>query len=197
MENQSKFKYYVVGCVVLIVIIIVIVLLGNSKSTKQPIQTQNITNTPTVNTSSTSDNGLVGTWISSTKGKGMQGSGKVTYNGTAYKVDFTGDINLAVQKVENNVGTGTITFSNLCLVATISVPGKSDVKRPAQCLKSYTEPAVMQINGNNIKYEGQTVLGASISLTGTYTNDSFSGTFVRTSTAGTTNGTFNLVHTKS
>jgi len=55
----------------------------------------------------------------------------------------------------------------------------------------------MQINGNAIKYTGPTVLGASISLTGTYTNDSFSGTFERTSTSGTANGTFDLTRLKS
>jgi len=59
--------------------------------------------------------GLIGTWVSSVPKKGMQGSGKGTLNGTNYKINFTGDINLVVQKVENNVGTGTITFQQFML----------------------------------------------------------------------------------
>jgi hypothetical protein len=202
MENKSKLKYYWLGLIILIVIVVVVMLSRNSESVTQQSQAQNTTNTSTTNTVATKTNpistsGLIGTWVSSVPKKGMQGSGKGTLNGTNYKINFTGDINLVVQKVENNVGTGTITFSNLCLVATVTTPGKPDVVRPAQCLKSYTEPAVMQINGNAIKYTGPTVLGASISLTGTYTNDSFSGTFERTSTSGTANGTFDLTRLKS
>ena len=202
MENKSKSKYYWLGLIILVIVVVVILLLRSPKSAAPQYQAQNTTNPSTTNAvasniNSVSNSGLIGTWVSATKGKGMQGSGKGTLNGTDYKISFTGDINLVVKKVENNVGTGTITFSNLCLVATVTVPGKPDVVRPAQCLRSYTQPSVMQISGNTVKYSGPTVLGASITLTGTYTNDSFSGTFVRTSTSGTTNGTFDLARAKS
>lgn len=196
MENKSKLKYYLLGLVVLIVIIVVIMLLGNSKSGKQQSQAENTVSTTTTNTSatpninSTSSDELVGAWASSVQGKGMQGSGKVVFQGTSYQINFTGDVNLNIQKVENNVGTGTIAFSNLCLTTT-------GVNKKAQCLKSYTESAVMQIVGNTINFTGQTVLGANLSLTGIYTNDSISGTFVRTSTSGKINGTFDLIRAKS
>lgn len=191
MENKSKLKYYLSSLIILVLIIVAIIVFGNSKSATQNSQAENTTNTPAQSQAVTTlDSGLVGNWVSSVSGKGMQGSGKVAFRGTTYQITFTGDINLVVQKVENNIGTGTITFSNLCL----TTPG---VNKGPQCLKSYTEPAVMQISGNTIKYVGKTVLGAGISLTGTYTNDSFSGTFIRTSTSGTINGTFSLARAKS
>ena len=197
MENKSKLKYYLSGLIILIVIIIVIMLSAGSKHTPQQTQaTNNAANTPTASTSATSvknsisTNGLVGTWISSTQGKGMQGSGKVAFHGTTYQINFTGDVNLVIQKVEDNTGTGNITFSNLCLTV-------SGINKPAQCMKSYNEPVAMQISGNNIKYTGPTVLGASISLAGTYTNDSITGTFTRTSTSGTNTGTFSLIREKN
>jgi len=56
----------------------------------------------------------------------MQGSGKVMFRGPLIKLLFTGDINLAIEKVENNTGTGTITFNNLCLTT---------ATQPAQCVK--------------------------------------------------------------
>jgi hypothetical protein len=169
-------------------------ILGNSKPATQQSQAENSTNPTTTNTSttpvvnSTSTSGLLGVWVSSTPKKGMEGSGKVTLNGTDYQIGFTGDINLTVKKVENNTGTGTITFSNLCLAVNT---------KPAECLKTYSQPAVVQITGDTIKYTGPTVLGASVSLTGTYANDAMNGTFVRTSSSGKIDGTFNLVREKN
>jgi len=188
MENKSKLKYYLLGLIVLI-IVVVIILLGNSKSASQQSQATSAANISTASTpNSTSTSELIGTWVSAVSGKGMQGLGKITFSGTAYQIGFTGDINLVIEKVENNLGTGTITFSNLCLT--------TDAK-PAQCIKTYSQPAVMQISGNTINYTGPTMLGASLSLSGTYTNDSISGTFTRTSSSGKINGTFNLARTKS
>lgn len=182
MEKKSVAKYFWLGLIILIVIIIVVIMsLKNSNNAPTA-------NTPVASNTNSTSSGLMGTWVSATPSKGMEGSGKITFRGTAYQVTFVGDINLKIEKVENNTGTGVITFSNLCLTTTT---------QPAQCVKTYTEPAVMQISGNTIKYTGQTVLGANISLTGTFTNNSMSGTFIRTSTAGTTNGTFNLVRAKS
>jgi len=219
MENKSSLKYYLLGAAGLIVVIIIIILLVNSKPAQQKPQTgstlntpiasiaatpvASVTNTPNVSTSatpvvnSTSANGLIGTWVSAVQGKGMQGSGKIAISGTATQITFTGDVNLVVQKVENNTGTGEITFTNLCGSKVTSVPGKPDVIGPAQCISGNSLPAVMRINGNTITYTGKSILGADISLTGTYTNDSMSGTFTRTSASGNITGTFNLARAKN
>ena len=139
---------------------------------------------------------LIGTWDSSTPGKGMQGSGKAGLNGITYQLSLAGDVNLVLNQVENNTGTGTITFNNVCVSGTKTLPGKPAVAIKEQCVKTYSQPAVMQIDGNKITYSGQSQLGADITLTGTYTGDSMTGTFVRTSTSGSINGTFDLTRTK-
>ena len=207
---QKKFKYCLLGAVLLAAVITATVLLPkNSKTAEKNPQTASIANTlgekvpaPESNApeaaaaNSNSANGLVGTWVSATQSKGMQGSGKITLRGTVYKIDMTGDVDLVIQKVENNTSTGTITFNNFCLTTTISVPGKPDVIEPAQCLNGNSRPATMQISGNTINYSGKSDLGADINLAGTYTNDSMSGTFVRTSSSGKINGTFSLVRSK-
>lgn len=212
MENKSSLKYYLLGAAVLVVIVVIIVVsLGKSKSAGQKNQIVNSVNTtisstpvassvPTesaVVSTPTPNSDLIGTWVSSVKGKGMQGSGKIAIGGVATEINFTGDVNLVVQQVENNTGTGEITFTNLCGSKVTSIPGKPDVIGPPQCISSNSLPAVMQIAGNTITYTGKSILGADISLSGTYSGDSMSGTFTRTSTAGNITGTFNLARTKN
>jgi len=141
-------------------------------------------------------NALIGNWNSSTQGKGMQGSGTAALNGITFQLNLSGDVNLVINKVENNAGTGTITFNNVCIGATKLVAGKPAVTEPAKCVKTYSQPAVMQIDGDKITYTGQTELGATVTLTGTFANDSMTGTFVRTSTSGNINGTFDLARAK-
>ncbi len=222
MENKAAKKYYLIAAIVIIVVIVIIVLLlGGSKSAGQKAPTANNTNnapltntvavpnipatvnttpsapsTPTVN-STTESSSLIGTWVSSTQGKGMAGSGKIVYQGKNVKIDLTSDVDLVIEKVEKNTGTGKISFNNACLTETISTPGKPDTTKPAQCIGTYSQPAVMQISGNTINYTGKSFLGANISLTGTYGDGSMSGTFTRTSSSGKINGTFDLVRSKN
>jgi hypothetical protein len=193
-----------IGLAVLAVVVIAIILLmGKSKSAGQNTQTENTVNAPTTSTpntsigNSTQANDLIGTWVSSVQGKGMQGSGNLTISGVAVQINFTGDVDLVIQKVENNIATGTLAFTNFCSSKVTSVPGKPDVIGQAQCLSGNKVPAYLQIDGNKITYTGETILGASVTLNGTYTSDSISGTFTRTSSYGNINGTFNLVRAKN
>ena len=141
-------------------------------------------------------NGAIGAWTSATKGKGIQGSGKATLNGILFQLNLAGDVALVIQKVENNTGTGTITFNNVCVTGTKTVSGKTPTAFSPQCEKTYSRPAVMQIDGDKISYAGKSDLGADISLTGTLANDSIAGTFTRDSSSGNITGTFNLVRVK-
>ena len=215
MEKKLSSKHYLIGAIILVVVIIIVAaFLGRSKSSKPIAPTASPVNAPMINTpapsaaapapapqapatapvaNSAPTSGLIGTWVSATKGKGMQGSGKITFNGSTDQIALTSDVNLVVQQVVNNTGTGTITFSNSCLTATVSVPGKPNVTNPTQCAKTFSQPAVMQISGNTISYSGKSELGANISLTGTFTGDSMTGTFTRTSLSGKVTGTFDLV----
>jgi hypothetical protein len=144
----------------------------------------------------TPTNGLAGTWKSSVQGKGIQGSGKMTLNGIIYELSLTGDVSLVIQKVDNNTATGTITFNNACINGTKSAAGKPATAFAPQCEKTFSRPALMQIDGNKISWSGKSDLGADITLTGTFTDDSMSGTFIRTSTSGKIDGTFGLTKSK-
>jgi hypothetical protein len=221
MENKSLTKKYLfAGIILVLVIIIVVLLMGRLKPAPQITQIPNtpspIANTPAApaNTSSTpaentpaapttpvtntaAAEGLIGTWNSSVPGKGMEGSGKVTLNGIVFQLNLAGGVNLVIQKVENNTGTGTITFDNVCVTGTKTVAGKPATAFSPQCEKTYSRPALMQIDGNKISWSGKSDLGADISLNGTFTGDTMSGTFVRTSTSGTINGTFSLTRAKN
>ncbi len=159
----------------IIIIIAAVMLLGGSKSSKS----------------------LVGTWTSSVSGKGLEGAGTITTAHTVTKLTATGDVNLVIQEVENGVAIGTITYSNLCLTAAVSVSGRAAVTEPAKCVNVDSKSVQAQITGNAITFGGTTVLGGTVLFTGTYSNDTISGTFKQTSSYGEVDGTFSLMRTKN
>src|ERR1035437_593819 len=99
-ENKpTSSKYYIIGAIVLVLVIVAIVLaMGKSKSSVLKNEPAN----------------LVGNWVSVVEGKGMQGSGKITIFNTTNQINVSGDISLVIEKVEDNVAYGTITYNNLC-----------------------------------------------------------------------------------
>jgi len=191
MENKSKFKYAFLGLIILIVIIVVMVLSVNSKSTPQQYQAASSPATSVKNSIST--NGLVGTWVSAVSGKGLQGSGKVVTAHSSTDITAYGDLKLVIQKIENNTAIGTIAYTNLCYTIASSILGKATTTKPPQCTNTGDEPARLQVSGNTISYNGQTVLSANVSLEANYNGDTISGTFTRTGTYGKVTGTINLV----
>ncbi len=203
-ENKSSSKYYLLGALVLIVVIVIIVLsVGKSKPAEQNSQALNTVNTPEVNAAAAtvanpaSTNDFVGTWISATQSKGMQGSGKVTTPRTSTEITVTGDVKLVIQKIENNTAIGTLSYSNLCYVIATSISGKAAVAKPAQCTNTGEVAARLKVDGNKISYDGQTALSSDVSFEGTLNGDSLTGTFTRTGTYGKINGTLNLVRAKN
>jgi hypothetical protein len=209
MNNKSALKY-LLGLIILIALIIVASSLGKSKTAEKKFGMADDINktatnptpaapvvSPTSDASPASDNVLVGTWVSSVKGKGMQASGEVKISGATSKFNLSGDVEVSIQKVVGNTASGTITFNNLCSIKTVSVPGKDDVSEPPQCINGSSKPVELQINGNAISFQSQAETGANISFTGNYANDSVSGTFTRESSYGKMDGTFNLVRAKS
>jgi|GEM_PF-3008163 hypothetical protein len=227
MENKSMKYYLLGAAVLIVVIIAAVILAQKPKPAAQPqtemvntpaaseaaptpAASVPVTPAPAESapaasatapaapaTNSTTASPLIGTWNSSETGKGLQGSGQITIRGVATKLSLTSDANLVITKVENNVGTGTITFKDTCVNATKSVAGQPDVVEPKQCLDPYSQKAAMQITGNAITYTGETILGASVSLKGTIDGDTMSGTFVRTSSSGKIDGTFSLTRSKN
>ncbi len=180
MENKPSSKYYLIGAIVLVVVIVVIVLaMGKSKMGVVKNGPEN----------------LVGNWVSAVEGKGMQGSGNIEIFNTKAKIDVSGDINLTIDKVENNVAYGTVTFNNLCYTSSRSAAGD-----PPKCVSSLSKTIQSAINGNKMTFESQTVLGVNLNYDASFTNNAITGTFSRVGSNENIdenfNGTFSLVRTK-
>ncbi len=213
MENKSKLKYYLIGAVILVAIVIAaIVLSGGPKSAGQaavqaPEQAslpaslpapQPAVNTPGAAAPAAPTSNFVGTWTSAVPGKGMQASGNFQISGFAGTVTMTGDVTVVIQRVENNIAYGTLAYSNLCTTATVLAPGKAPVVRQPDCISSQPKAIQLQLSGNTMSFAGPTlVAGGTVTFTGTYSNDSASGTFKRSSSYGELDGTFSLVHSNS
>jgi hypothetical protein len=139
---------------------------------------------------------LIGTWVSAVQGKGMQASGKVETSRATTQLNLSGDIVVVIDKVSDNIASGTITYNNLCSTSIVSVPGKTEVSEPPQCIDGNARPVSLQISGNTLKFDSTTATGGDISFVGNYTKDTVSGTFTRASSYGKLDGTFSLVRAK-
>ena len=146
--------------------------------------------------STTTSNDLVGTWVSTTPGKGMQGTGTITLPKSTTNFSISGDVNLVITKVENNIGSGTISYSNLCTTETTTYTTKPAVTKKLPCTSAAGKPIEVNIDGNKVTFNGQTSTGADISFTGSYTNDTSSGTVVVKGTYGDMTGSFSLTKAK-
>ena len=146
--------------------------------------------------STTTSNDLVGTWVSTTPGKGMQGTGTITLPKSTTNFSISGDVNLVITKVENNIGSGTISYSNLCTTETTTYTTKPAVTKKLPCTSAVGKPIEVAIDGNKVTFNGQTSTGADISFTGSYTNDTSSGTVVVKGTYGDMTGSFSLTKAK-
>jgi hypothetical protein len=146
---------------------------------------------------SASTNSLVGNWVSSVKGKGMQGSGKIVMPKFTAQFSMNGDVKLVVKNVANNIASGIISYSNLCTVSTITMPGKPATVKSPECVSNESKAVELQISGNTLTFAGQTSTGANISFTGNYSGDNMSGKFTITGSSGDMNGTFSLDRAKN
>jgi len=209
MKNKSLSKYYLLGGVVLIVVVLIIVFSQkNSKHFGPDNQINDYVNNslpitpPPTNTAaasvnnSASANELIGTWFSAEQGKGMQGTGKFVTARATTQIDVSSDVSVVIQKVENNLAIGTLTYNDLCTTAIITPTGKPAITEQPRCTKKDSQPVALQIgDNNNLSFKGKNSIGADISFAGSYTNDTVSGTFTWDSTSGEIKGTFNLIRT--
>ncbi len=202
MQNKSSLKYYVIVVVVLVVIVLIVVLAGGkSKSTEEKKEATNtmansVTNvplTPEVNTNSNTNSDLVGTWVSATPGKGMEGSEKIVTARSSTTITTSGDVNITIEKVENGTAIGKIAYTNLCYTTTITFSGKTSAPSAPKCINTPSANARIKVSGNTLSYNGVTALSSDVSFTGTYSGNTITGTFVRTGAYGKVTGTLNLV----
>jgi hypothetical protein len=180
--TSSSSKYYVIGAVVLVVIILLVVLLmGKSKSVAKKNLPEN----------------LVGNWVSTVSGKGLQGSGKMTIFNTSNQIDVASDINLTIDKVENNIAYGTVTYNNFCYTTAKITAGKAAAASAPKCTSGISKTIQTQITGNKMTFGAQSILGVDLAYEADFTDSAITGTFSRTGTNQkideNISGTFNLV----
>jgi hypothetical protein len=201
------------GAVVLVVVVLIIVFSQKDSKSYGPSNQINdygnntlpVNPSPTDNPAASANNSstdpaneLIGTWVSADQGKGLQGTGKFVTTRATTQIDVYSDVNVVIQKVENNVAIGTLTYIDLCTTAIITPTGKTAITEQPRCTKKDSQPVELQIGDNNkLNFKGKNAIGADISFTGSYTNDAVSGTFTWASTSGEIKGTFDLVRSKN
>jgi hypothetical protein len=182
MEKSSSTKYYVIGALIIIAVIAGVFFFsrGGSESDQAPAQASSI----------------IGTWRSTEAGKGMQATGTLVTARASTELTMAGDVQVVIQKVENNVAEGTMTYSNLCTTAVITMTGKSPITEKPQCITITPKPIQVKVAGNAITFDGPSDTGGTVTFTGTFSNDAFSGSFTRAGSVGTLSGTFHLVRSQ-
>ena len=213
MNSKSSTLYYGIGAIVLIALIVIaFVVFGKSNSATQTLPQSDTAQTATANVqpeasaaatesapavqAAPDGSPLVGTWISATAGKGMEGSGTIVLPHSSTKITTSGDVTIVIQKVENGTASGTLSYSHLCTGAVITVTGKSPSTRAPECVSTEAKSIQLKVSGDSLSFTGQAETGADVTFTGTVANDTVSGTFTRTSSYGKISGTFSLVKAK-
>jgi len=142
---------------------------------------------------------LRGTWVSPLKGKAYQLTGRLDVPGSGWAdIVETGDIRLALTRVDGNKAYGTITLSNKVETYTLTIKTVKGLKRyPAQRITS-TEATSRQIvltaSSSRVSFSKVPVKNATVALTtGRFTTSLLWGTMTETfqgaASVGGTSGT--------
>jgi len=142
---------------------------------------------------------LRGTWKSSLPGKGMQVYGKFTTGPGITTVYEDGDMELIIDSVKNNIASGKVRYTNLCVtVQTVAPKPIGTITVPKQCTKdSGYYPIAIRVSGSALDFGTVTVSGATATMQGTYTTDIITGSMTVTLPAyGVLKGEFHLSRTQ-
>lgn len=138
---------------------------------------------------------LRGTWKSSLSKKGIQVYGKFTTGPGITTVYEDGDMELIIDSVKNNIASGKVRYTNLCVtVQTVAPKPIGTITVPKQCTKDlgYT-PIAIRVSGSALDFGTVTVSGATATMQGTYTTDIITGSMTVTLPAyGVLKGEFHL-----
>jgi len=136
---------------------------------------------------------LRGTWVSALRGKGIQLYGKFTTGPSVTKIYENGDIELKIDNVKNNIASGKIRYTNLCVTGGTTIPGYGTVSVPKTCTGDTGAGSIqIKISGSRLDFGTISVSGATASMQGNYTTDLMSGTMTMTSAYGIIKGEFHL-----
>lgn len=141
---------------------------------------------------------LKGTWVSSLKGKGIQLFGKFSTGPGTTSIYESGDVELVIKEVSNNVATGTIKYTNLCTWGSTTIPSLPTISIPKQCVShTGTNPISIRVSGTKLDFGTIKSKEATFTMQGSYTTDIISGTTTTTLPSyGVIKGTFNLMRKK-
>lgn len=140
---------------------------------------------------------LRGTWVSSLSGKGMQLYGQFLTAGATTKVYENGDIELKIDKVENNIASGQIRYYNVCGYGETRVPDYGTVSVPKFRIKDTGfKPVQIRVSATSVDFGTISVGGVTATMQGSFTTDIMSGTMTTTTSYGVVKGEFHLIRKK-
>jgi len=140
---------------------------------------------------------LRGTWKSSLPGKGIQANGKFTTGPGITTIYQDGDMEIVIDSVMDNIATGKIRFTNLCVSVQTAAPKIAPVN-VKHCTKDTGYlPLGIKVSGNTLDFGTISVPGATASMQGAYTADIMTGNMTVTLPAyGALQGEFRLMRSK-
>lgn len=138
---------------------------------------------------------LRGTWISSLSKKGFQLYGKFDLPGSVTNVHQNGDIELIIDKVENNIASGQMRFTNVCGSSqTIAPPPVGKITVPEKCIAdSGYSPVSIRVSSTALDFGTFASGGIVATMQGTFTTDMIAGTMGIETEYGIIKGVFNLM----
>ena len=153
---------------------------------------------------------LRGTWVSPLSGKGYQLTGRLVQGTATGALSEHGDIRLQITKVvaeKAGVTTGykaygTMTFSKLVLVETVTVKTAKGAKKfPPQTIAqggaAATSRVVLSVSGTRLHVAFAAAWARTVTMQGTFTSDLMRGTMTKQYAGGgaktTLSGQFHLV----
>ena len=136
---------------------------------------------------------ITGTWVSSLRGKGFQLYGQFVAGGATTKAYEDGDIELKIDKVEGNIASGQIRYTNMCAWAQTTAPVVGTITAPKQCTNSGFSPVSIRVSSSSLDFGKISTDGVTATMQGSYTTDIMSGTMTITTAYGVIKGEFHLV----
>lgn len=119
---------------------------------------------------------LRGTWVSSLSGKGLQVYGQFNTAGAVTKIYENGDIELKIDKVQNNRATGTMRVYNLCATGQTVAPNIPTINMPRTCVRDSGAQAVsIRVSSSALDFGSYKTGGITFTMQGSYTTDIMSG----------------------
>jgi hypothetical protein len=141
---------------------------------------------------------LEGMWVSSLSGKGLQVYGQFAVAGGTTKIYEDGDIELKVDKVEDNIASGQIHFYNMCGYGQSTVPNVATVTIPRTCFPDFGwQPVQIRVSSTALDFGTINTGELTATMQGSYTTDLMSGTMtINLPAYGVVKGEFHLMRKK-